>query len=403
MTTTALTRLHRSDEVFGPLAPYLVDPAVTDLFVNGHRELWVDRGAGAARDPSWTCPGEDALRAFAVRLVARGGRHLDEATPCVDVEVEGVRVHVVLPPIAVGGTVISVRVPGTSRPDLDDLARRGLFGAGPAGLARRAFVEQAVRDRVNLLVTGAGGSGKTTFLAALLGAADPADRLVVIEDVAELRVEHPHVVSLEARQPNLEGAGGIGLAELVRQALRMRPDRLVLGECRGAEIRDLLAALNTGHDGGAGTLHANAIADVPARLEALGALAGLDAAALARQTVSAVGLVLHLRRTPASRTSPAPTPTTRPPTASLSDPAAFPGDPTHLRDDAAGRAAIAGSPSIAGAPDAHARSVRVLDGLGRFALTPSGHLTIVSIPLPGSPATSASRARRGAAPVPGAA
>ncbi len=331
MTTTTLTRLHRSDEIFGPLAPYLLDPAVTDLFVNGHRELWVDRGAGAARDPSWTCPGEEALRSFAVRLVARGGRHLDEATPCVDVEVEGVRVHVVLPPIAVGGTAISVRVPGTSRPDLDALARRGLFGAGETGLARRDFVERAVRERVNLLITGAGGSGKTTLLAALLASADPTDRLVVIEDVAELRVEHPHVVTLEARQPNLEGAGGIGLAELMRQALRMRPDRLVLGECRGAEIRELLAALNTGHDGGAGTLHANAIADVPARLEALGALAGLDAPAIARQAVSAIGLVLHLRRTPTGRT---------------------------------------------------------LDGLGRFALTAAGHLTIVPVDLPALPASS---------------
>jgi pilus assembly protein CpaF len=242
-----------------------------------------------------------------------------------------VRVHVVLPPIATGGTAISVRVPGTTRPDLDTLARRGLFGAGAAGLARRAFVEQAVRDRVNLLVTGAGGSGKTTLLAALLASADPGDRLVVIEDVAELRVEHPHVVSLEARQPNLEGAGGIGLAELVRQALRMRPDRLVLGECRGAEIRELLAALNTGHDGGAGTLHANAIVDVPARLEALGALAGLDAPAIARQTVSAIGLVCHLRRTPTGRT---------------------------------------------------------LDGFGRFALTPAGHLTILPVPIPGPPAAS---------------
>ena len=150
-----------------------------------------------------------------------------------------------------------------------------------------------MRPRANLHNTGAAGSGKTTFLSALLGSAAPTERIVVIEDVAELRIAHPHVVALEARQPNLEGAGGIGLAELVRQALRMRPDRLVLGECRGAEIRDLLSALNTGHDGGAGTLHANALGDVPARL---GALAGLDAPAVARQAVSAIGLVCHLRR-----------------------------------------------------------------------------------------------------------
>ena len=286
----------RSDSAFGPLAPYLDDPSVTDLFVNGHRELWVDRGSGARLDPGWTCPGEERLREFAVRLVARGGRHIDESTPCVDVRVEGRRVHVVLPPVSTRGTLISVRVPQRGHPRLSELDRRGLFGTGRLAPARRRLVEAAVRDRTNVLVSGAGGSGKTTFLSAFLAAADPADRIVVIEDVTELRIEHPHVVALEARQPNLEGAGSVGLAELVRQALRMRPDRLVLGECRGAEIRELLSALNTGHDGGAGTLHANAIADVPARLEALGALAGLNAEAVARQAVSAIGLVCHLRR-----------------------------------------------------------------------------------------------------------
>jgi len=145
-------------------------------------------------------------------------------------------------------------------------------------------------------VTGAAGSGKTTLLAALLGEAPPGERIVVIEDVAELRIDHPHVVALESRQPNLEGAGGVGLDALLREALRMRPDRLVLGECRGGELRELLAALNTGHDGGAGTLHANSLSDVPARLEALGALAGMSPVAVARQAVSAIGLVLHLER-----------------------------------------------------------------------------------------------------------
>lgn len=279
----------------------LADPEVTDVFVNGHGSLWVDRGRGAVLDRSWSCPSEERLREFAVRLVAQGGRHIDEATPCVDVRVAGLRVHVVLPPLAPGGTLISIRVPQRRWPRLHDLDQRGLFGAGPEGLARRAIIEAAVRDRVNVLVTGAGGSGKTTFLSAMLASAASTERIVVIEDVAELRIEHPHVVALEARQPNLEGAGGIGLAELVRQSLRMRPDRLVLGECRGVEIRELLGALNTGHDGGAGTLHANALADVPARLEALGALAGMDATAVARQAVSAIGLVCHLRRTSSGR------------------------------------------------------------------------------------------------------
>lgn len=289
--------------LFGPLAPYLDDASVTDLFVNGAAELWVDRGAGLVRELEWSCPGEAQLRVFAMRLVARGGRHLDEATPCVSVRLEGRRVHVVLPPVASPGTLISVRVPRAEWPSLDELERRGLFGHGHPDAAVRARAEgvrrvldESVAGRRNLLVTGAGGSGKTTLLGALLAAAPPGERIVLIEDVAELRVEHPHVVALEARQPNLEGAGGIGLAELLRQALRMRPDRLVLGECRGAELRELLAALNTGHDGGAGTMHANTLADVPARLEALGVLAGLDAAAMARQAVSAFDLVCHLRR-----------------------------------------------------------------------------------------------------------
>lgn len=284
-------------ERFGPLARVLADPEVTDVFINGHRSLWVDRGSGAIADQGWNCPNEERLREFAVRLVAQGGRHIDEATPCVDVRVAGLRVHVVLPPLAPGGTLVSIRVPQRRWPSLLDLDQRGLFGAGAQGLARRRIVETAVRERTNVLVTGAGGSGKTTFLSAMLASAAPGERIVVIEDVTELRIAHPHVVALEARQPNLEGAGGIGLTELLRQSLRMRPDRLVLGECRGAEIRELLGALNTGHDGGAGTLHANAIADVPARLEALGALAGMDATAVARQAVSAIGLVCHLRRT----------------------------------------------------------------------------------------------------------
>jgi pilus assembly protein CpaF len=209
---------------------------------------------------------------------------------------DGLRVHVVLPPVSRGGTLISVRIPASRQLGLEQLEAGGFFATGEAGRIR-----QLVARRANLLVTGAGGSGKTTFLAALLGAAPAHERIVVLEDVAELRIEHPHVVSLEARQANLEGAGGIGLERLVREALRMRPDRLVVGECRGAELRELLAALNTGHDGGAGTLHANSLADVPARLEALGALAGMSSEAVARQAVSALDVVLHVERTPDGR------------------------------------------------------------------------------------------------------
>ena len=275
---------------FGPLAPFVAAPGVTDVFVNGQAGLWVDTGAGAVHDPTWSCE-ERSLRALAVRLVALGRRHVDEANPCVDVRLAaGIRVHVVLPPVSTGGTLISIRVPRPSRFTLDELDTAGMLGR------HRQRLEAAVRDRANLLVTGAAGSGKTTLLSALLAEAPPHERIVCIEDVAELHVRHPHVVAMEARQANLEGAGAIGLDRLVREALRMRPDRLVVGECRGAEVRDLMSALNTGHDGGAGTLHANSMDDVPARLEALGALAEMDASAVARQAVSAFDLVVHLER-----------------------------------------------------------------------------------------------------------
>ncbi|QWT24916.1 Flp pilus assembly complex ATPase component TadA [Subtercola sp. PAMC28395] len=306
---------------FGPLARFLNDESVTDIFINGPNDLWIDRGSGLSRDESWSCPGEAELRQLAVRLIALGGRHIDESTPCVDTRLhDGIRVHAVLPPVAPRGTVISLRVPSVARLRIPDLFHSGFFDAAvaecgipassapssaqssaPSSAQLRHFVEECVGRRSNILISGAGGSGKTTFLAALLAEAPPHERIVAIEDVAELRVEHEHFVALEARQSNVEGAGGIGLDRLLREALRMRPDRLVLGECRGAEVRELFSALNTGHDGGAGTLHANSLADVPARLEALGSLAGLTPEALARQAMSAIQVVFHLQRSNGNR------------------------------------------------------------------------------------------------------
>ncbi|WP_255368852.1 TadA family conjugal transfer-associated ATPase [Agromyces sp. CF514] len=275
----------------GPLARFAASGDVTDLFLNGSMGLWVDRGAGPEREPGWVAD-EPEVRALAVRLIARGGRHIDEATPAVDVRLgRGIRVHAVLPPVSTTGTLLSIRIPRASGVRLDGLARSGMLSPDDELVLRAA-----VRDRQNLLITGAGGTGKTTLLAALLAEAPAHERIVVIEDVAELQVSHPHVVALEARQPNLEGTGRIGLDALLREALRMRPDRLVVGECRGPELRELLGALNTGHDGGAGTLHANSLDDVAARLEALGAAAGLSPEAVARQAASAFDLVVHLER-----------------------------------------------------------------------------------------------------------
>ncbi|WP_082514849.1 CpaF family protein [Yonghaparkia sp. Root332] len=273
--------------ILGPLARAVEDDATTDVFVTGDGAVWRDAGAGVHRVPGIRLDAT-AARELAVRLIEHGGRHIDEATPCADVRIgDGMRVHAALPPIAWAGPALSIRLP-RSRPVT--LADSGLAPAVVDAL------RGALSDRRTVLVTGATGSGKTTLLAAWLSEAAPTERIVVIEDVAEARIRHPHVVGLECRQANLEGAGEVDLARLVREALRMRPDRLVVGECRGAEVREFLAALNTGHRGGAGTLHANSLADVPSRLEAVGMIAGLDPLALARQALSGIDLVVHLAR-----------------------------------------------------------------------------------------------------------
>ncbi len=275
----------------GPLEPLLRDPQVTDVLVNGPAEVWVDRGAGLVR-AAVRFPDDRAVRRLAQRLAAPTGRRLDDAQPWVDARLpDGVRLHAVLPPIASGGTCLSLRIARSRVFGLDELvAARSLPPDGARLLAA------LVASRAAFLVTGGTGTGKTTLLSALLSLVDPADRVLLVEDAGELAPACPHVVRLEARPPNVEGAGAVTLHDLVRQALRMRPDRLVVGEVRGAEVVDLLAALNTGHEGGCGTLHANSAADVPARLEALAAVAGLDRAALHSQLASGLRVVVHLAR-----------------------------------------------------------------------------------------------------------
>lgn len=273
----------------GPLAGYLDLSGVTDVFLNGSAGLWIRRGSTTEHVAGWSLD-EDAARALAVGLIAAGGRHLDDRAPCQDVHLgAGIRVHAVLPPVSGSGTLLSLRIPQPEAPRLDALVAGGLCDSETHRLLR-----DAVGARKNFLITGGTGTGKTTLLAALLGEVPAAERLVTIEDVAELRIRHPHRIALEARQANSEDAGGIGVERLLREALRMRPDRLVLGECRGAEFQVLLSALNTGHDGGAGTVHASTLTELPARLEALGALAGLSAPHLARQVVGAIHLIVHL-------------------------------------------------------------------------------------------------------------
>ena len=280
----------------GPLEPLLRTPGVTDVLVNGPGEVWLDRGAGLER-AAVRFQDEESVRRLAVRLAAAAGRRLDDAAPWVDVGLpDGTRLHAVLPPVSSTGTCLSLRVLRRSAHTLGDLAS---LGALPG--AAEELLRAVVRRRLAFLVTGGTGSGKTTLLSALLGEVERAERLVLCEDASELAPAHPHVVRLLTRPANVEGAGEVTLRDLVRQALRMRPDRLVVGEVRGAEMTDLLAALNTGHDGGCGTLHANRSAEVPARLEALGTAAGLGREAVHSQLAAALAVVVHLRRTPGGR------------------------------------------------------------------------------------------------------
>jgi len=286
-----LARLESELGGSGPLEVLLRDPSVTDILVNAPGEVWVDRGAGLER-VQLRLPTEDAVRRLAQRLAAATGRRLDDAQPFVDARLPGgVRLHAILPPVSPRGTTLSLRVPRREVFSLDELVAAGSV---PEALA--VLLRVVVTSRLAFVVSGGTGSGKTTLLSALLSVVDPGERVLLVEDSGELRPSCPHVVRLEARGANAEGAGEVSLRDLVRQALRMRPDRIVVGEVRGAEVADLLAALNTGHEGGCGTVHANSAGDVPARFEALAAVAGMPRLALHSQLAAALDLVIHLRR-----------------------------------------------------------------------------------------------------------
>lgn len=293
----ALRRLGSELSGAGPLDALIADPLVTDVLVAGASSVWVDRGRGLER-ANVSFADEASVRRLAQRLAISAGRRIDDSQPWVDGLLPpapgadlGVRLHAVLAPIADSGTCVSLRVLRPVRHSLQALAEAGSLPGDSWELMRRI-----VSARLAFLVVGGTGSGKTTILSSLLGEVDPAERIICIEDAAELAPPHPHVVRLVSRAPNIEGAGAVTLRDLVRQALRMRPDRIVLGEVRGAEVIDLLSALNTGHDGGAGTVHANSPAELPARLEALAALGGMSRDALHSQFAAAVQVVLHVER-----------------------------------------------------------------------------------------------------------
>lgn len=281
----------------GILEPLLGGEATTDVLVTAPDEVWIDNGDGLCRSDIRFAD-EAAVRRLAQRLAIAAGRRLDDAQPWVDGHLTGVgsgrfgvRLHAVLPPVAAAGTCLSLRVLHAATQNLDALTASGAV-AGEATSLLRCII----KARLAFLVSGGTGSGKTTLLAAMLGAVDAHERIICVEDAPELAPQHPHLVRLVARAANVEGVGEVTLRDLVRQALRMRPDRLVVGEVRGAEVVDLLSALNTGHAGGAGTVHANSPTEVPARLEALGALGGLHRGALHSQLAAAVQVVVHVSR-----------------------------------------------------------------------------------------------------------
>jgi pilus assembly protein CpaF len=287
----AVGSLRRHSVGAGPLESLLREPGVTDVLVNGPDQVFIDRGAGLELT-DLRFPDESAVRRLAQRLAASVGRRLDDAVPFVDARLaDGTRVHAALGCLASPGTCISLRVPALRTFSLEDCVASGSLSPGGAQLLSRM-----IEAKLAFLISGGTGSGKTTLLAALLALVPDQERLVIVEDSRELAPNHPHLVRLEGRPANTELAGAISLTDLVRHSLRMRPDRLVVGEVRGAEICDLLTALNTGHEGGCGTVHANSTADIPARLEALASLGGLPRAALHAQLASALDAVIHVTR-----------------------------------------------------------------------------------------------------------
>ncbi len=288
-------RIVRDSIGLGPLEVLLVDPAVEEVMVNGPDRVYIER-RGLLEETDVRFESEEDLRNAIERILAPLGRRIDELSPMVDARLaDGSRVNVVIPPLAIDGPALSIRRFGANRPDPDRLVEIGTLSD-----EQRRLLEAAVADRRSVLVSGGTGSGKTTLLNALSSFIAPSERVVTIEDAAELRLQQPHVVRLESRPAGVEGRGEVTIRDLLRNALRMRPDRIVIGEVRGVEALDLLSALNTGHDGALSTVHANSPHDALSRLETLALMAGvgLPHAAVAEQVRRGIDLVVHLQRRP---------------------------------------------------------------------------------------------------------
>jgi pilus assembly protein CpaF len=278
----------------GPLEPLFADASVDEVMVNGPRDVWVERRGVLERCPEVAFDGDADLRHAIERILAPLGRRVDEASPLCDARLpDGSRVNVVIPPLALGGPVLTVRRFRREGFSLEDLVSNGSLSEGLA-----SFLAAQVAARASVLVSGGTGSGKTTLLNALSGAIPSGERIVTIEDAAELRLRQRHVVRLESRPANVEGRGEVTIRRLVANALRMRPDRIVVGEVRGGEALDMLMALNTGHDGSLTTVHANSPEDALRRIETLALMAGvgLPHDAVRAQVASALDLVVQVAR-----------------------------------------------------------------------------------------------------------
>jgi len=277
----------------GPLERLLADDSITEIMVNGPFEIWIER-QGRLYPTAVRFNDESHLRRIINKMVAQVGRRIDESSPMVDARLpDGSRVNAIIPPLSLSGPLVTIRKFSKKRLELDDLIKMGTLSTETV-----EFLERAVQARLNILISGGSGAGKTTLLNALSSAVPDSERIVTIEDAAELRLDQRHVLRLEARPQNIEGEGEVPIRELLRNALRMRPDRIIVGEVRGAEALDMLQAMNTGHDGSLSTVHANAPRDALTRVETMVLMAGFDlpVRAIRQQAASALDLVVHLER-----------------------------------------------------------------------------------------------------------
>jgi pilus assembly protein CpaF len=288
------------DEIFwyGPITPLLSDPSVSEIMVNGSGSIYVERAGKLALQDSMFLS-EESLRATIDRMVSRVNRRLDESSPYVDARLpDGSRINAIIPPVCLTGACLTIRKFRREAFSLEELVRIGSLTQGSS-----EYLREAVRHRRNIVVSGGTGSGKTTLLNALSLHIPEEERIITIEDAAEIRLQKPHVIRLEARPPNLEGSGAVTIRDLVRNSLRMRPDRIIVGECRGAEALDMLQAMNTGHDGSITTGHANTPRDMLRRLETMVLFSGVDipVRAIREQIASAVDLIVHTGRIPGGK------------------------------------------------------------------------------------------------------